>query len=220
MKKQPRGSKRPAAALRLCAACALCLILSACGDIFQYITRLENGADRHIIKISFRNGEGLEYWEEFFMDDRLSYEKFGARITQIENDVEFGYKGTLDLQYIKQNMDSIIAENPAFIPRYTRTGITIPLPELPLPDLPLPDVGAEFDFDNNDEFVLAMPGTYRLVISKRCMADIRRAELAVSGAETGAPALNLEALDLGDCYLVEVPLGLFVEYRYLKLYSD
>ncbi|MDR2471364.1 MAG: hypothetical protein LBD09_04570 [Treponema sp.] len=232
--------KRLCKAARLCLACALCLGLSGCFNVFHYVTRLDNGADRHILKLTFRNQtenveqwteteemeEMVQYMREFFLDPH-SLEKYGARISQAANDVESNYLVSMDLQYNKKTMDSILAENPAFIPRYTRTGITVPLPAMARR---LNDDGASF----------LAPGFYRLVISKRCMAELRRAELTRrDGAVPAMPEdmlpdslgllglpdlpdpMGLTVVDLGDQYLVEVPLVyLFADYRYLKLYSD
>lgn len=205
------------------------LILSGCFNIFHYITRLDNGTDRHTIKMSIlKNTEttladlgdaadlsesDLEEFDELIKENYLdlgNYEKYGAAITRINNENELGYLVKMDLSYDKKTVDMILNENPIFVPRYTQEGMIIPIQ------------GVD-DLDNEYAALFGL-GSYRLMISKRCLANIKKAVLTMASGDNpvfnGPSQANLELLDLGDHYLIEVPLYLLTEdYKFLKLYS-
>lgn len=202
------------------------LALSGCFNIFHYVTRLDNGADRHTIKMSILKtdeelgeaaelelGEAdLEEFDELIKENYLdlgNYEKYGATITRINNENELGYLVKMDLNYDKTTVNMILAENSPFVPRYTQEGMIIPIQGLD-------------DMDNEYAALFGL-GSYRLIISKRCLANIKKAVLTRYSGDnpvfTGPSQANLELLDLGDNYLIEVPLYLLSDYKFLKLYS-
>lgn len=228
MKKERCGSRRPAAAARLCFVCALCLALSGCFDVFHYITRLDNGADRHVIKMGVPRmfveealdsyeeeepGESMkaleEYMKSIFLDPQI-YAGYGGQVTLIDNEHEVGYRINLELQYDKKTVANIIDREPPFIPRYIPEGMIIPLK------------GITVDDDDDMTRALGAMGRYYLLLSKRCMASIARA--AASGPRYDIPEYGFEAdlelIDTGDQYLIRMPFNLLKEYRYLMLYSD
>jgi hypothetical protein len=202
------------------------LALSGCFNIFHYITRLDNGTDRHTIKMSILKndkmaelGDELELSEADLEDfdtlikenDLGKYEKYGATITRINNENELGYLVKMDLNYDKATVDMILNENPPFVPRYTQEGMIIPVQGF----------GGGMD---NEYAALFGLGSYRLMISKRCLATIKKAALTRYSGDNpvfnGPSRANLDVLDLGDHYLIEVPFYLLNEdYKFLKLYS-
>jgi hypothetical protein len=155
----------------------------------------------------------LEEFNELIKENYLdlgNYEKYGAAITRINNENELGYLVKMDLSYDKKTVDMILNENPIFVPRYTQEGMIIPIQ------------GVD-DLDNEYAALFGL-GSYRLMISKRCLANIKKAVLTMASGDNpvfnGPSQANLELLDLGDHYLIEVPLYLLTEdYKFLKLYS-
>jgi hypothetical protein len=212
--------------------CALALALSGCFNIFHYITRLDNGSDRHIIKFSaLKSSEALAQYNDVepeSMNARLRammgatfrdlevYEQFGGRVENLAKENEMGVLVTMDIGYTRETVDRIIEENIPFVPRYTQEGITIPV--------------QTFEDSDSELMQMSLAGMYRLIISKRCMATLERAVLTrypgdspvfqERGSGQLAP-LVVDVLDLGDQYLIEVPLIFLIEdsYKFLKLYS-
>jgi hypothetical protein len=144
------------------------------------------------------------------------YEQFGGRVESLAHENEMGVLVTMDIGYNKETVDRIIEENAPFVPWYTQDGITIPVQVFEDPDSEL--------------MQMSLTGMYRLVISKRCIATVQAAVLTrypgdspvFQGQESGQLApLMVDVLDLGDHYLIEVPLILLIEddYKFLKLYS-
>jgi hypothetical protein len=150
------------------------------------------------------------------------YEQFGGQVEDLKKENELGVLVTMDIGYTKETVDRIIAENTPFVPRYTQEGITIPVQVFE-------DPGAELAL--MDGLVqMSLMGMYRLVISKRCVANVQRAVLTRYPGDNplfqgqgpdGSDPFAVDVLDLGDQYLIEVPLLLLLEdsYKFLKLYS-
>ncbi|MDR1142606.1 MAG: hypothetical protein LBK77_00095 [Spirochaetaceae bacterium] len=212
--------------------CALALALSGCFNIFHYITRLDNGSDRHVIKFSvLKSNEAFSPYSDMDPEsmnanlrgmmgsmfyDLEGYEQFGGRVESLKKENELGVLVTMDIGYNRETVDRIIKEDTPFVPRYTQDGITIPV-----------QIQA---FENNDIMQMSLTGMYRLIISKRCIATLQRAVLTsypgespvFQGQGSGRLApFMVDVLDLGDQYLIEVPFFLLIEdgYKFLKLYS-
>jgi hypothetical protein len=143
------------------------------------------------------------------------YEQFGGQVEDLKKENELGVLVTMDIIYNKETVDRIIAENTPFVPRYTQGGMTIPV-QVEVPD--------------DETAQMSLMGMYRLVISKRCIANVQRAVLTRYPGDNpvfqgqGSNRLDpfaVDVLDLGDRYLIEVPLLLLIEdsYKFLKLYS-
>ncbi|MDR2072417.1 MAG: hypothetical protein LBP60_03165 [Spirochaetaceae bacterium] len=217
--------------LRIFCLAALGLSLSGCLDIFQYITRLDNGADRHIIKITVTTSLlGMEWelepeereeklkelplMEEYseFYNIINAYTKYDATVEEINDAGELGYLIKMDILHDEDTVEMIIADDANFMPRYTQDGMIIPLKNL--------GDGIE---DEQTKGVLFGLGRYHLMISKRCMPRISSAAALMSRKPIkGLPPLPVRVFDLGEYYLVNVPLVLFFSnnYRFLMLYSN
>ncbi|MDR2313180.1 MAG: hypothetical protein LBE02_01435 [Spirochaetaceae bacterium] len=224
-KAKENGAAGGLRALRIFFLGALGLSLSGCLDIFQYITRLDNGADRHVIKIGLTANplvmeeierkerlEEIKSMEEFLELYKIinAYKQYGAAIEEIDDAGEFGYLVKMDILHNEDTVEMIIAGNDNFVPRYTRDGMIIPLKNL----------GAGIVDEHTKSFLFGL-GRYHLMISKRCMPRISSAAaLASQKPVDGLPPLPVTVFDLGDYYLVNVPLSFFSEnYRFLMLYS-
>jgi hypothetical protein len=141
------------------------------------------------------------------------YKKYGGRVEIIADEYEAGYLVKMDILYDENTVDRIIREDPDFIPLYTQEGMTIPLQNIAA------------SMDEEERGLLFGFGRYRLMISKRCLPEItaaaavrhRSGKLVFSDSS----AVNLAVLDLGDRYLIDIPLALFAgDYRFLKLYTN
>jgi hypothetical protein len=200
-----------------CILVFLSVSLSGCIDIFQHIARLDNGQDRHTIKIGFSKAI-LEMAASFGEDDAdfdswlpadaddfgNEYKQFNGKAEVLNNETEFGYILNMDISYNREVVDSIIREKPSFVPLYTKDGMSLEIQAL----------GNDSENVEYGALFLSM-GHYRLSVSKRCLASVSRVTITKGGQES-----PLSFLDFGDSYFVEIPMPLLIEDNTIvKLYA-
>jgi hypothetical protein len=193
--------------IRYCIFVFLPLSLSGCLDIFQHIARMDNGKDRHTLKIGVskaimemaaRFGEGdanLNVLSTDTADIENEYARFNGKAEVLNTETEFGYILNMDIGYNREVVDAIIKEKPSFVPLYTKEGMSLGIESLG-------------DNSETNEYGLVFLSTsrYRLSVSKRCMASVSRVTITKNGKET-----PVSFLDLGDSYFVEIPILLLMD---------
>jgi hypothetical protein len=201
----------------------LCLALSGCIDIFQHITRDENGIERNTIKISvsktifeMANGlsgssDSLDYgklFDESNNVDITDYNQFNATVKTINDTMDIGYLIDMNIDYRDRNtIDKINRSNASFIPKYNGKNIVIRVACL--------GGNSGSTEDNALAAAFLAAGKYRLAISKKCISNVDRIILKTNEGET-----RINFLDLYDQYLVEIPIPvIFTSDIDLILYS-
>ena len=146
-------------------------LLSGCIDIYQHITKDNNGNERNTIKITlnkaiFEIGSSFGGIDDFDFEDIFNesdfdiheYKQFGASVTAINNDFDAGYLIDMRMDYRDRNIiNQLNKEKFSFIHKYNGKNISIHIDCLG-------ESGA--DFDNAMAAAFLASGKYRLFISK------------------------------------------------------
>jgi hypothetical protein len=201
----------------------LSLVLSGCIDIFQYITKDENGIHRNTIKVSvskavfemansFSDSDDKIDYEKLFDEsssiDKITYNQFNATIKPINDMMDFGYLFDMSLDYQdKSIVNEINRSNSSFMPKYNGKNIVIHIDCLSKEPASTDDNGL------SDAFLST--GKYRLIISKKCIANIDRVALKIDGLEE-----DIDFIDLYDEYLIEISMPIiFLSDVDIMIYS-
>jgi len=193
----------------------LCFTLSGCFDIFQYITRDNDGIDKITVRATVSKGffamiyglsgstDDIDYDELFDESDMYTfdidnYSQYGAVMERINDVSEFGLQLRMNINYRDQNtIDRINSTSQSFIPRYNDNGITIRIDRIG-------NVASSSE-ENVMTAVFLASGRYRLMISKRCIENIDRAVIKTIEDEA-----EINFIDLYDKYLLEIPIPLLI----------
>ena len=193
----------------------LCFTLSGCFDIFQYITRDNDGIDKITVRATVSKGffamiyglsgstDDIDYDELFDESDMYTfdidnYSQYGAVMERINDISEFGLQLRMNINYRDQNtIDRINSTSQSFIPRYNDNGITIRIDRIG-------NVASSSE-ENVMTAVFLASGRYRLMISKRCIENIDRAVIKTIEDEA-----EINFIDLHDKYLLEIPIPLLI----------
>jgi hypothetical protein len=186
-----------------------CLVLSGCIDIFQHITKDGSGIDRNTIRVTVSkavlemansfsgSGDSIDY-DELFNEskntDVAKYNQFNASVRTINDTMDVGYVVDMSIDYRdRDTLNKINRDNTSFIPKYNGKNIAIHIDCL----------GGKSGSTDDNAMAAAFlaTGKYRLVISKKCIANIGRVTIKTTEGETGIPFL-----DLYDEYLIEIPM--------------
>ena len=207
---------------------ALCLGLSGCIDIFQYITKDTDGVDKNTIKVtiskvllaladSFSDSTGSvdyeELFDELFADSELkaldvhNYTQYGAAVKRVNDAVDVGFMIEMNLDYRdRDTVNKINRDDTSFIPKYNGKNITLHIDCI--------GDGASVE-ENEMASAFLSAGKYRLMISKKCIAAVDKVTLKTPRGET-----EISCLELYDGYLVEVPISLiFISDVDVVIYS-
>ena len=193
----------------------LCFCLSGCFDIFQYITRDNDGIDKITVRATVSKGffamvyglsgstDDIDYNEMFDESDMYTFDtdnyiQYGAVIERINDVSEFGLQLRMNIDYRDQNvMDEINRTSSSFIPKYNENGMTIRIERIG-------NVASSVE-ENVMTAVFLASGRYRLMISKRCIENINRAVIKTIEDEA-----EISFIDLYDKYLLEIPIPLLI----------
>jgi hypothetical protein len=200
-----------------------CFGLSGCIDIFQHVTKDSSGIDKNTIKVTvsktiFAMANGLSGSSESIDYERLfnesnnidvkEYDKFNATVKTVNDTMDIGYLVDMNIDYRDRNtLNTINRSNTSFIPKYSGKNITIHIDRL----------GEDSDSTDDNAMAAAFlaTGKYRLVISKKCIANVGRIAIKTGEGET-----DINFLDLYDEYLVEIPMPIiFMSAVDLIIYS-
>ncbi|MDR2808415.1 MAG: hypothetical protein LBB43_05325 [Spirochaetaceae bacterium] len=205
----------------LLVTCVFCLVLSSCIDIFQHLTRDASGVDRNSIKVTasktifaMANGvsdDNIDYeklFDESSTVDIKEYNQFNATINKINDVMDIGYLINMNIDYRDRSLvNQINRSNTGFIPRYNGKNIIIHIDCL--------GGNSGSTDDNAMAAALLATGKYRLLINKKCIANIEKVSIKTYEGET-----SINFLDLYDEYLVEIPIPIiFVSDVDLIIYS-
>jgi hypothetical protein len=200
----------------------LCLVLSGCIDIYQYVTKDTNGVERNTIKVTvsktifaMANGfsgsdDDIDYetlFDESSPIDIGEYNQFNASIKMVNDTMDVGYLVDMNIDYRDRNVvNRINRTNTSFIPKYSGKNITIHIDSL----------GENSDSaDNEMAMAFLATGKYRLAINKKCIANIDKITIKSNENET-----NINFIDLYDEYLVEIPIPIiFMSDIDIMIYS-
>jgi hypothetical protein len=121
----------------------LCLVLSRCIDIFQHLTKDNNGVERNTIKVTvsktifaMANGlsgsnDDIDYEELFDESDMTTmdikeYDQFGATIRRVNDTMDIGYLINMNMDYRDRSVvNRINSDNTSFIHKYNGKNIII-----------------------------------------------------------------------------------------------
>jgi hypothetical protein len=188
-----------------------CLALSGCIDVFQHITKNESGIDRNTIRVTvsktvlaMANGfsepnDSIDYEKLFDKSNNVDvteYNQFNATVKIVNDAMDVGYLVNMNIDYRDRNtLNKINRGNMNFIPKYNGKNIFIHIDCLG---------GKSGSADDNAMAAAFLAtGKYRLVISKKCIANIERVTIKINEGEMG-----INFLDLYDEYLVEIPMSI------------
>ena len=198
---------------------ALCFVLSGCIDIFQHITKDNNGVDKLTVKITvskaiFEMVSGLSGNDDFDFENLLNesdmtggidvndYDQYGASVTKVNDSVDVGFLIDMNIDYSDKNTEKIInRSNHSFIPNYNGKDIIMHIDRLG---------GDSGSADSNVMTALFLAaGKYRLAINKKCIADIDK--VIVKATKDGESIdIDINFMDLHDEYLIEIPIPILV----------
>ena len=185
----------------------LSLLLSGCFDIYQNITRDSNGFDRNIIKVtlnktmidmgnSFGESGAIDYNDIFKDDDPElnEYKRFGAYVSKINSELDIGYLIEMSLNYRDSAVTNAINQSKdSFIHKYNGKNMTI--------HIDFANKSGSSGDDGGMATAVMSSGKYRLVVSKKCVANIRRVTLKTNEGES-----DVSFFDVVDGYLIEIPI--------------
>jgi len=182
------------------------LLLTSCIDIYQHITKDSNGFERNIIKVTLNKvilemgnsfgGSGSIDYDDIFKGSEIdvnSYKRFGATLTKINNETDVGFMLDMALNYRDNNTANIINKSKeSFIHKYNSKNMVIHI-----------DCLSESGSSNDNEMAAAFlaAGKYRLIVNKKCVANIKKVTIKADGKES-----EISFIDLVDGYLIEIPM--------------
>ena len=182
------------------------LLLSGCFDIYQSITKDGNGFERNIIKVtlnksliemgnSFGGSKSVDY-DDIFKDSDLElneYKRFGAYVSKINSELDVGYLIEMSLNYQDRTVTNAINQSKDnFIHKYSGKNMIIHIDFLGK---------SGSSGDNAMGAAILAAGKYRLVVSKKCVANARRVTIKTNEGES-----DMAFFDLVDGYLIEIPI--------------
>jgi hypothetical protein len=201
------------------------LMLSSCIDIFQHITKDNNGNERSTIKVtvsktvfamanSFSGSEKDFDYEKLFDESEMNtvdvneYRQFGATVKRVNDTMDIGYLVDMSMNYRDRNtIAKINSDNLSFIHKYNGKNIIIHIDCL--------GDGAGSSDDNAMAAAFLATGKYRLAINKKCINNVDKVTIKTREGEA-----EIHFLDIFDEYLVEIPIPLiFMSDMDLILYS-
>jgi hypothetical protein len=186
---------------------ASALLLAGCFDVYQHITKENNGHVSVYFTIAMSktflnmaNGAGgassqppSDPFADFQNSPMVAGAKeLGSSITRIDNDTEFGVvmQSSLDLK-LRAVQDAMKSPAGPLVPQISDKGITLFFPGQSSPS----------DKDQNSGAILTA-FKYRLSVGKSLMPTLSKVILRTGEIET-----VLAAVDLPDMYLIETPLS-------------
>ncbi|WP_461255994.1 hypothetical protein [Treponema sp. R80B11-R83G3] len=193
----------------------LCFIFSGCIDIFQHLTKDNNGNEKNTIKVTvsktiFAMASGLygysndidyeKLFDENDMNtlDMKEYNQFGATLKKINDTMDVGYLFDINMDYRDKNVvNKINSSNASFIHKYNGKNIIIHIAKL--------GDNSSSSSDNEMVALLLATGKYRLAINKKCIANVSKVVIKTIKDET-----EINFLDLFDEYLIEIPIPIIV----------
>ncbi|MDR2633947.1 MAG: hypothetical protein LBC51_10065 [Treponema sp.] len=196
-------------------------LCSGCIDVYQHITRSPQGIEHNTLKITvsklllaMANGmsdTALDYdaWLEANSGsmDIQAYESLKARIEKVNDELDLGYVITMNLDYTDTQSKDILSKGMDFIPLYTPQYTEIHITAL-----------SDDEDTETNEMALAFlsTGKYRLSISKTCISTLKQVLMAAESEGF----TEIACLDMGDAYLIEIPIrSFFTKDIWIRLYS-
>ena len=187
------------------------LLLGACLDVTQYISKDKQGLTNVYLKVGIAKSlmelaklESSEFEDPFESLRGLQAEDVfkglpaGTQMTtdKIDNDFEYGFSLSIALDFqaqIKKGLIDPSQINP-FVPIDRGTKVTI--------DLPPPD-GSESKNPVTDSMMKSFK--YRLIVAKTYMPKISRVIVSTNSFD-----YKPELVSLSDIYLIEMPIGYLI----------
>jgi hypothetical protein len=194
---------------------ALCLVFSGCIDIFQHLTKDNNGIEKNTIKVTVSktifamanglsgSGDDIDYeklFDESDMNtlDMREYNQFEAIIRKVNDTMDVGYLLEMNMNYRDRNVvNRVNRSNISFIHKYDGKNIIIHISKL--------GDNSSSSSDNGMAAAFLATGKYRLSINKKCIANMSKATIKTTDGET-----EINFIDLFDEYLVEIPIPIIV----------
>ena len=189
----------------------VCFLLSSCIDIFQHITKDNNGIDQNQIKFTvsktvfaMANGfsgsnEEIDY-EKLFDESEMNtvdmdkYKQFSAIISKVNDIMDVGYLIDMNINYRDRNTaNRINSTNTSFIPKYDGKNMIIHVDAI--------GDSSSSSADNSMAAAFLATGKYRLLLDKKCISDIQKVVIKTNEGET-----ETSFLDLHTEYLIEIPI--------------
>jgi hypothetical protein len=130
--------------------------------------------------------------------DMAEYNQFGAAIKKVNDTMDIGYLLDINMDYRDRNIvNRVNRSNASFIHKYNGKNMSIHIAKL----------GGDSSSGSNDGMTAAFlaAGKYRLVINKKCIANVSKVTIETTEGET-----EISFLDLLDEYLIEIPIPIIV----------